>query len=128
MPRARPQKYAKGALLLDGLPLAELTDVSITHESGASDVATMAKGWSGENPGVQKTTWELGMAVPVVGQEVRFIEVLQKGDPVELCAFRAGRKVTSVGFCRTVREQMSVANPTQQNISFSAGPADESVL
>ncbi len=128
MARPRQQKYAKGAIFLDGTPLAECTKISVKHTSGANDVNTLAKGRAGESPGVQSSMVTLGSAVPVVGREYDFLKALQNGTLVQVALFRAGKKITGEGFLREFDEDYDVNSASADNVTISCGPFEESVL
>jgi hypothetical protein len=128
MARPRQQKYAKGSIFLDGIPLAECTKISVKHSSGANDVNTLAKGRAGESPGVQSSMVTLGSAVPVVGREYDFLDALQKGKKVEVVLFRAGKKITGEGFLREFDEDYDVNSASADNVTISCGPFEQSAI
>ena len=128
MARPRQQKYAKGAMFLDGTPLAEATSFDVKHSSGANDVNTLAKGRAGESPGVQSAMVTLNSVVPVVGREYDFLKALQEGRLVEVVLFRAGKKLTGQGFVREFDEKFDVNSPSADSVTISCGPFEESTI
>ncbi len=128
MARPRQQKYAKGAIFLDGVPLAEATSFDIKHSSGANDVNTLAKGRAGESPGVQASMVTLNSVIPVVGREYDFLKALQAGTLVQVAIFRAGKKLTGEGFIREFDEKYDVGSASADSVTISCGPFEESTL
>ncbi len=127
MARPRQQKYARGSIFVDGEPLAEATKISVKHTSGGNDINTMAKGAAGESPGVQRAMVTISSAVPVVGVEKDFLDLLQSGKLVEVVVFAHGKKKTFEGFVRDFDEDYDVSSPSVHNVTISCGPADVSV-
>jgi hypothetical protein len=84
--------YANGALL------AMADNISVSHQTNAQDVNTIALAFAGQTAGAPKCMVSCDSAVPFAGMEFDPTQYMASMTPLTLTAFAAGSQVNLKGF------------------------------
>lgn len=113
-----------GTIAYNGRVLAKATKMSVSIDTKANDVEVMRGGWVGESEGPMSTEITTDNAIPLVGLEVDFWNLLVNHKPVAI-TFVVGRKrITSTGFLRKIDLSQDVNSPANISVSFKGGVPD----
>lgn len=86
MPVAQ-QDYAQFKAFLNGAPILNVTSVGINTESGVQPVQLLGEGLGGWTSGSGQVTIELGILIPIGGQEHPFQQMCSGEEFVEMQVF-----------------------------------------
>lgn len=78
------QDYARLPVFYNGALMEEVTSVSMTTNSGQIRIDTLTRGLSGFSPGSGDVTFEIGIVIPIGGQEFPIQQDCAEGNYVEL--------------------------------------------
>lgn len=86
MPVAQ-QDYATPKAFLNGAPVLNITSIGIVTESGVQPVNLLGEGLGGWTSGSGQVTIELGILIPIGGQEHPFQQMCADEEYVEMQVF-----------------------------------------
>ena len=116
--------YTKALVYWNGKQLTEETSASVSRETNAQIVKTVAKGLAGVSPGAAMITVSVKNAAPSTDFELNpgpFMGGLQVG---ELTIFAAGRTLTSKGFILKDNFSHAVDSASELDFDFTGQFAD----
>ncbi len=119
--------YSKGAVFVDGNPIAEATNISARYSNNSNAVDTIEQGRSGRSPGAASSTVTITSAVPAAGVDMDYLKSLLNLTLVEVVVFARGKKIKMKGFFTEVEEEYGVGSQTFR-ATIECGPPDESTL
>lgn len=121
---ANQQKYTRALVLADGALLAEMSDVTITRNSGAQPVHTTAKGLAGFSPGSQETTISVSNGVPAADMELDPGAYMKFGKVITLTVqLDSGKSLKCKGQVMQDSFSHSVNSPASLKFEFHGGPS-----
>lgn len=107
-----------GSLYLNGVLLAEVSQLTIKTTSNDKDVKTLAKGLSGFSDGAQETGIDFDSAVPAEGMEAEFDEICHAHQTIQLGARFGKVQIEVRGRFMDVTETSDTDNPNKVAMSF----------
>ena len=119
------QDYAKGYVMMDGNPLAEVTSIERVTESGQQEIETLENGLSGFTPGGGRLRQTIGYVVPIGGTEDTFQKKCVKGSYVQIqCGF-GPESTVSTGKIMTDTTSQSVGANVEGSFEWLGPPVEQ---
>lgn len=118
------QVYTRALVTVNGKLLSEEASVTVTQNSGAQVVNTVAKGFAGVSPGAGNTEIDVSNAVPAAGFEYLPTDPMYNNEPVELgVTLSNGDTLTCVGFVMSHNFKHAVNSESMIDFKFQGGIA-----
>lgn len=111
-----------GEVQLDNSTLAEATSLSVSNNSGNTDVVTMKKGLAGFSKGAPGAEIQVSNAVPKAGMEADFVEKCVAGTFVKVTHLLAGKRYTYSGWIQDTSSEQGVDSTASMSFTVRAGP------
>jgi hypothetical protein len=119
---ANLQQYSLIFVTVNGRLLSEEGSVTISRDSKAQEVDTMAKGFAGVSQGASMVSIDVTNAVPAADFEFDAGRNISSLDVVEIGALVAGKQGISKGFIVSDSIKSSVNSPTSYDFKFIGQP------
>jgi len=116
--------YTRALITVNGNLLAEEASVTVTQNSGAQVVNTVAKGFAGVSPGAGNTEIDVDSAVPARGFEFDPTQPMYNNEPVEVgVTLSDGSTLTVKGFIMSQNFKHAVNSESMLSFKFQGGIA-----
>lgn len=118
------QEYSQYVVYIDGLLLAENTEVDFGLEGDDQDVFTIVQGFSGQSTSPKKIVANFTDMVPLPGLAFDSFTAALEGRQVEVrfVQIGSGNTVTSQGFIRKPKITAGVGKASNNAYEFHGGP------
>lgn len=113
--------YASFKAFFNGSPVLQTTSVGVVTESGVTPVQLLSEGLGGFADGSGQVTIELGIVVPISGQEFDFQQACANKEYVEFQVFIGRNSYNGLGKLTNVNLTHSVGDAASGTVNFT-GP------
>lgn len=113
-----PEMSKAFEVTLDGIPMAYVSEVSVSTQSEDKPVKTLKLGLAGFSDGAEMATITLKSAIPQTGRERDYKEFCRRHVTKTFGIRGAGKTYTVKGRIISVDERSSVDNPNEIDLQF----------